>query len=303
MGPNGLDRFRMVAQDAPATANRFMFWEKIHEDNPDRACATQEEAMYRNYQWLVNEKKFAFTIPMWVESLGMNSATYIVIEANGLAGLSLACKGGTTTNPADGNGEWLLQGDGGTSLLDASELTRRGMTVNYGDSYELGDARIMVFCREDNAVTLDLLWQNILGKGHVLPDVIVQNFTPVPRMAFMADGPALASWKSGDGSWTTGDAVWSARSRLFPLVVGAVGELHKRSYYEAPASGNNYNYTGAHKYPIRTVLSALIPPLVKPWMRYIEDTSGAPAARQTGASAGPRALRTNRRYSRTCPRR
>ena len=223
---------------------------------------------------------------MWVESLGMNSATYIVIEANGLAGLSLACKGGTTTNPADGNGEWLLQGDDGSSLLDATELTRRGMTVNYGDSYELGDARIMVFCREDNAVTLDLLWQNILGKGHVLPDVIVQNFTPVPRMAFLDDGPTTGVVEERRRLLVDERRGMGPRSRMFPLVVGAVGELHKRSYYEAPAGGNNYNYTGAHKYPIRTVLAALIPPLVKPWMRYIEDTSGAPAAAQLGQALG-----------------
>ena len=293
VGATGTDRFKMVAQDGsdplhPVPAQQFMFWEKIHENNPDRACATQEEAMYRNYQWLVNEKKFVFTIPMWLESLGLNACSYIVIEANGLAGLSIACKGGTTTNPSDGNGVWVVRGDDGTSVLDGAELTRRGMTVNYGDSYALGDARIMVFCREDAAVSLDLIWSNILGKGHVLPDVIVQNFTPVPSMAFLYDGPTMASWKTGAASWTTSDASWSRRSKMFPLVVGAVGELHKRSYYDNSSGNNNYNYGGAHKYPIRTVLSALIPPLVKPWMRYIEDASPAPASTNWGSRWAPR---------------
>ena len=190
-----------------------MFWEKIHESSAGRACATQEEAMFRNFQWLVNEKKFVFTIPMWVESLGMNSAAYIVIEANGLAGLALAQKGGHTTNPAEGNGEWLLLQNEGTGVIAGAELTRRGMTVNYGDSYTPGDARVMVFCREDNAVTQSLLWQNILGKGHVLPDVIVQNFGPMPRMAFLENGPTLAS---GSSDWTTSGSDWADGANSCP---------------------------------------------------------------------------------------
>jgi hypothetical protein len=43
--------------------------------------------MFRNFQWLINEKKFAFIIPMWIESSGSDSAAYIVIESNGLGGL------------------------------------------------------------------------------------------------------------------------------------------------------------------------------------------------------------------------
>lgn len=275
-------KFKLISSPTH-NADKFVFWEKIAENSSSRQCATQEEAMYRNFQWLVNEKKFAFTIPMWIESLGMNSASFIVIEANGLAGLSNATKGydpADPTNPVKGNGAWVKQallpafsGDPeGTTLIAGSELTtRRNMTVNYGDSYQPGDARVMVFCREDNAVTLDLIWQNILGKGHVLPDIIVQNFSPVPRMAFMSAGPTLAS----NDRTSTWDTAWSTRSTLFPLVAAAVGELHKRSYYQTSSSGYNYNFAGSHKYPIRTVLSSLIPPLVKPWMRYLAN-SGQP---------------------------
>lgn len=281
-GASGLDTDNMplkykMKSSASHGAQKFMFWEKIHEDSSDRACATQEEAMFRNFQWLVNEKKFVFTIPMWVESLGMDSAAYIVIEANGLAGLALAQKGGQTANPEEGNGEWLLLQDEGTGVIAGAELARRGMTVNYGDSYLPGDARVMVFCREDTSVTLGLLWENILGKGHVLPDVIVQNFGPMPRMAFLENGPALGS---GSGDWTTSGSDWEGRSRLLPLVIAAVGELHKGSYYEVPSGGTDYNYnhtSANHKYPLRTVLAGLIPPLVKPWMRHLEDASGAAA--------------------------
>lgn len=239
--------------------------------------------MVRNFQWLANEKKFAFIIPMWLATVGANSGSYIVIEANGLSGLANATKGydsGDPNNPALGNGYWVKRLDEGTGVLDATELSRRSWSVNYGDSYEPGDARIMIFCRESVAVSVSLIWENIIGKGRVLPEIIAQNMEPVSRMVFLQDGPDLGSMAT---DWTTSDAAWTDRSRLFPLVVGAVGELHKCSYYEdsnteawgAPAYDYNYDYAGTdHKYPLRTVLAGLIPPLVKPWFRHITVPEG-----------------------------
>lgn len=289
MGTTGDLKYKLRATDPDTptithtNAKQFVFWEKIRSNDTGRACATQEEAMVRNFQWLVNEKKFTFIIPMWLVAAGANSASYIVIEANGLSGLANATKGydpADSTNPAKGNGFWVKALSDGTGVLDAAELTRRGWQVNYGDSYVPGDARIMVFCRESVAVSLDVIWQNILGKGRVLPEIIAQNMEPVSRMIFLTDGPSKSSMNtpkySGDTSyWTTSDSIWTNRSKLFPLVVGAVGELHKCSYYENGSGDNNYYYAGTnHKYPIRTVLAGLIPPLVKPWMRHITVPEG-----------------------------
>lgn len=288
MGAIGNDKYRLRDNDPDTglthtAAKQFILWEKVRSDYSGRACATQEEAMARNFQWLANEKKFAFIIPMWLATVGANAASYIVIEANGLTGLANATKGydsADPTNPAKGNGYWVKRLDEGTGVLDATELARRGWAVNYGDSYEPGDARIMIFCREHVAVSVDLIWQNILGKGRVLPEIIAQNMEPVGRMVFLSDGPARGSMStdmySGDASdWTTSDSAWTDRSTLFPLVVAAVGELHKCSYYENGSGNNNYYYAGTdHKYPLRTVLAGMIPPLVKPWMRHITVPEG-----------------------------
>lgn len=263
---NAIDKYKLRS-NASHGADRCVFWEKINETDTGRECATQEEAMFRNFQWLLNEKKFVFTIPMAVAVTGINAVVYVVIEANGLAGLGNAHKGCDPSDSADpekGNGFWIKKGSEGLDI-------DHGLPMNYGDSYELGDARVMVFCREDPGVTVETVWGDVLGQGHVLPDVIAQNFSPMARMAFMTEGPELAS---GDRT-ATWDAAWTNRSKLLPLVAGAIGELHKRSYYEAPASSSdhNFNYAGANKYPIRTVLGGLIPPLAKPWMRHLEDTT------------------------------
>ena len=288
MGATGENKYKLRDNDPDTgithtAAKQFVLWEKVHSDYSGRACATQEEAMVRNFQWLANEKKFAFIIPMWLATVGANSASYIVIEANGLTGLANATKGYDSLdplNPAKGNGFWVKRLDEGTGVLNATELTRRGWAVNYGDSYEPGDARIMIFCRESVAVSVALIWENILGKGRVLPEIIAQNMEPVARMVFLQDGSTKGSMSSdmytGDASdWTTSDALWTGRSTLFPLVAAAVGELHKVSYYENGSGNNNYYYAGTnHKYPIRTVLAGLIPPLVKPWMRHITVPEG-----------------------------
>ena len=292
MGATGANKFKMKA-DAANVAQRFVLWEKVPEKSLSRECATQEQAMFRNFQWLMNEKKIAFVIPMWIETAGSDSASFIVIEANGLAGLKGATKGydpADPNDPAKGNGCWLKWAQSHTSdpegltNLDATELTRRGWQVNYGDSGELGDSRILIFAREHNLVNVDLIFTNIIGRGHVLPDVIGQNFDPVPRMGFLVndhanglyDGTEIAS-----GSTIIGNAsnpTWQNRSRLMPLVVAAVGNLHERSYYKTASSGYNYNYAdkALHKSPLKTILSGLIPPLVKPWMWRLQENVASP---------------------------
>jgi hypothetical protein len=289
VGATGADKYKLKA-DAANVAQKFVLWEKVPEKSAARECATQEQAMFRNFQWLMNEKKFAFIIPMWIEAAGSDSASFIVIESNGLAGLKGATKGydpADPNNPAKGNGCWIKWAQSHTSdpegltNCNATELTRRGWQVNYGDSGELGDSRIMIFAREHNLVNVDLIFTNIIGRGHVLPDVIGQNFEPVPRMGFLVndhtnglyDGTEIASGSSIIGN--ASNPTWQNRSKLMPVVVAAVGNLHERSYYKTAASGNNYNYAdkALHKNPLKTVLTGLIPPLVKPWMWRLQETS------------------------------
>ena len=148
-------------------------------------------------------------------------------------------------------------------------------------------------CREHNllgtlGMNLGVIWNNILGRGHVLPDAVGANIPPIPRMAFLQEklvpsdatgdtvytysnafGETAGSWESG--SWS--DA-WAGRNRVFPAVVALAGSLHDRTYYDPAASGSDYNWGGNHKYPLKDLLGGLVPPLAKPMFRHLDDEGG-----------------------------
>ena len=84
----------------------------IHEFNipeSSRALESDEEAFYKNFQWLLYEKRIVIVIPVLTEALGggIQDATYATIIGNGLKGLmnlkpycELTCK-------EQDNGIWL----------------------------------------------------------------------------------------------------------------------------------------------------------------------------------------------------
>ncbi len=61
---------------------------EISEDS--RAVESDEEEFYKNYQWLLYQKRFVLVIPVALEALGdtIQDSVYIVIVANGLKGLT-----------------------------------------------------------------------------------------------------------------------------------------------------------------------------------------------------------------------
>jgi len=261
-GTTGDDKYKLK-DSGSFSSQRFMFKEKIAEDDSIRECGSQEEAMYRNFQWLLLEKKFVFIIPMSVNGLNLLfSAAYVVIEANGAAGLATAKKGTSY-------GRWVLKGDEGVDLDDFR-------SPKYGDSHELGDGRIVIFVREASVlglVSMDLnaVWNTVLGNGKVLPDAVGANIGPITRMAFLQ--PDLVP-SDADASLPAIQTAWENRNRLLPVIIALAGSLHSRTVYEAAASGNNYNYAGDHKYPLKDLLGGLVPALAKPYYRHFTDSGG-----------------------------
>ena len=155
--------------------------------NIARECASQEEAMFRNYQWLMLEKKFMFVIPLhlyaaWATTgLGggaiayLDGAAYIVIEANGIVGLTNARKG-------TGNGVWVSRGVEGTG----SNPVGHRNNPDYGDSLRPGDARILAWAtyyNNSNAPsggTVDpTVVFGLMGSGRVMAEAVGQNIGPV----------------------------------------------------------------------------------------------------------------------------
>jgi len=264
-GTSGADRFKLTPGNFGA--DRFMFREKIRTNDATRECSSQEEAMFRNYQWLALEKKFVFTIPMNVYKsvliITIHSAAFVVIEGNGILGLGNAKKGAS-------NGSWVLKGSEGLDVDD-------GRWPHYGDSTVAGDGRYLAFVKEDSGiVTLSLVWDTILGSGNVFPGAVGQNIDPIVRLGMLQSG--LVESNASGSAWS--DA-WAIRNRIFPVLVTAVGSLHETTKY-TPGTGHDYNYPAStlhpgdegypHKYPIRDVLEGLVPVLAKPQLRYINNS-------------------------------
>jgi hypothetical protein len=291
--------------------HHIRLFEKLQEarqaDNVKRECASQEIAMYRNFQWLMLEKKFVFVIPMIIRA-GMltcwiNSNALIVMEANGFLGQANIKKSGNSST----DGYWVLRGDRG----DLSQSD--GVTSNnpdYGDSSYRGDARILVWARYDSlladTISPEVIWDNVLGNaaatsGYVLPDVIGRNLAPVVNMAFTTQDCRGPNMGTGGGTnfqntiasdstaiGDNGQLIWQNRSKIFPILVALFGVLMDGSYYEVAGSGANYNYSAAavHKYPLLDVLEGLLIPLSKPLTRYYTDSESWTTPPGASASTG-----------------
>jgi len=276
-------------------AGCLWFWEKIADNDPARACASQEEAMYRNFQWLILEKKFVFIMPMrsylGVTAIGANiridALIFTIIEGNGIAGVANARRGANV-------GDWVLKGDRGDDESSVNLGHAQPNGVNYGDSHHLADGRLWILIKEDSSydealgcitqgdyVDINKVWSGILGTGNVLPNVVGSNIAPIARMAFLQSS-LVASNSSDIGN--TASTTWQNRNKLLPIVAALAGDLHMRSHYEPPGVGNSrpywYNFTDAarHRYPLKH-LRDMIGMLASPLMRYYKTP-------YTGASMG-----------------
>ncbi|MDH7555029.1 MAG: hypothetical protein QHH74_15405 [Spirochaetota bacterium] len=287
-GTTGRNQYSDDLDAYTSNSGAIRFYEKISEGDGSRACASQEEAMYRNFQWLVLEKKFVFIMPMtsyvYIKAVAaymcnidlyIDAPLFVIIEGNGLVGMATAKKTGAV-------GTWVFKGNQGFDIVRPQPNG-----VNYGDSFEPGDGRLWVIVKEDSSwksllgntdgdyVGVDTIWDTILGNGNVLPNVIGDNIVTMARMAFLQkDYVASSSSDIGNES----SSVWQNRNKLLPVVTALAGVLHGKSYYEKPLSGYWYNFAGNHKYPLK-YLGDLISSLVSPVVRYYKTP-------YTGASKG-----------------
>ena len=308
VGTTGVDKYKMYSLngttgqgqygndlDASTTnAGALWFWEKIAENNASRACASQEEAMFRNYQWLILEKKFVFIMPMRSYlgllasacgadfNINVDALVYAIIEGNGIAGIANAKKGSQI-------GYWALSGSEGTALGHPQPISG----ANYGDSHTLADGRVWVLVKEDASwdketviivpmtegdyVDINKVWDSVLKGGNVLPNAVGENIAPIARMAFLQSS-LVASNSTDIGNESS--STWQNRNKLLPIVVALAGDLHEKSHYEPPTSGYWYNFAEAskHRYPLKH-LRDLIAMLDSPIMRYYKTP-------YTGASKG-----------------
>ncbi|GAB6097795.1 hypothetical protein JCM14469_40490 [Desulfatiferula olefinivorans] len=234
---------------ADGAAGRLTYGEAVAEADPRRACQSPEEALFRNYQWLMEEKKMVIIIPLKLDLGGPQAVVYQVLEANGITGICNLRK-------YRGNHYWAKAGTDGTSSLP-------------------GDYRIEVVSSAtgaDNVLSALNIYGTTLDCGHATPAVVGMNIQALTRLGFprytgqTERGDGIVDSELGSGEFARGDAVWQERSALLPPFVALISAL--RAHTPPHGSGNNPLKKGIHSFVEGT--SALLKPLI-----YYQKDSGA----------------------------
>lgn len=200
--------------DPASQAGSLVYQELIAETDPSRACASPEEAFYRNYQWVMNEKKMVLVVPFYMDELNtIKGLVFQLIECHGWSGLANVRKYGA-------NHAWAKKGTAGLSTLP-------------------GDYRMEVVTAAPPLSTLAIndtaVYNNNLDCGNATPPVVGHNLAALTRLGF----PRSPEMDRGDGGdydlgsqdFTVGDDIWNHRNALAPLLFSLLAGL--RDY--APA--------------------------------------------------------------------
>jgi len=268
-------------------AGRFHYNELISENEPIRACRSQEEAIFRNYQWVMTEKKMVLAIPMhsngsvgsallktignliginlsWLSSgllFPLESACFQVMEANGFTGL-VSCR------KFRGNGVWAKANHGN----DASQIPgdyRMSLLVGVvkGIQLKIPLLNIVIFEKSIDAATV---YDATLGRGTANPAVAGYNLPPLYRFAFPRQDAfrditnpgntyTYQQCQMGSREFAVGDKNWKERNTLIPIIAALFGRLREESTPE--------------NHSLVRMLNGLLA-VVKPWMFYNKNISG-----------------------------
>ncbi|MDY6932742.1 MAG: hypothetical protein SVZ03_00805 [Spirochaetota bacterium] len=246
--------------------------------NEDRECQTYEEAIYKNFQWLLYDKKMIMVLPLRVALdkwdnpiLGLvrmkgNAAAYIVLEAKGLIGLinlrkSISTGGGTSI---DGNGRWVLEKEinGIDNYQDSTKPGDFRVTFMLGgNEFRMNLKLIITLINHyglNDVLDTDLFFNTVLGKGRVVPEIIGSNINALKILGFFSEDVISSADAGIEGPY------WDQRNPLLMIFTALLGEFHGYSSRE----------TG--KYPFTTLVNGLFPLLAKPLIYYQKDAGPTP---------------------------
>lgn len=212
--------------------------ELIEENDPARGCSSQEEAIFRNFQWLMTEKKFVIVIPMWIRGpvlgLTVESAVFQIIEGHGYAGICPARK-------YRGNRVWAKANTSGVSKIP-------------GD-YRL-DVRVATIVKAIGIVPVDekMIYDNILGNGPATFSVAFHALAPLYRLGFPRS-PLISDeaytegygehgemnfehYQLGSKQFAVGDDNWNKRNMLLPILGALINVLHESATPDSKTIAN-----------------------------------------------------------------
>ncbi|HMY67702.1 MAG TPA: hypothetical protein PL163_13700, partial [Leptospiraceae bacterium] len=228
-----------------------------------RASDSDEEAMYRNFQWLMYEKRFVLTIPIrtYLSSTDVsatagvpfNDAIFVIVVANGLKGLMSAkpfC--GFVKCDALDNGKWLLANQPlktdytqqgaltyfssvpGDSVIQA-EVWGYGVQPLAGGTFSFLD--VNVFSTIYNSILYTKATQPDQFYGPI-PPVISQQFSALELLGFLKDNRTLSNAVTP----SVVGANWDKRNRLLPFIAALSRTLYEQT--DRASSKNAFEYLG-----------------------------------------------------------
>jgi hypothetical protein len=203
-----------ITGNSNASAGSLVYNEVISETDPSRACATREEAFFKNHQWVMNEKKMVFVHPIYMEAsiMDLKAVAYIIIESNGSSGLTLSRK-------YRDKGVWAKKGGTGPSSIP-------------------GDYRIEVVAQASGwaaslLINSDSMYEGNLDCGNTTPAVIAHNLHAeyrlgFPRSPLMERGNNVTDRILGSRDFVVGDnEIWNNRNAFLPILFSLLAGLHE----------------------------------------------------------------------------
>jgi hypothetical protein len=229
---------------------------EINKSDTERAVDSDEDAFYKNFQWLLYEKRFVVIIPTKANLSGVQESLFIIAIGNGLKGMmGLKPNCGPSNSLSDCqtyNGYW--NSSFSTRLKD---VTSKAVGLqNFSSSP--GDSVLMIegwdYGSTGNQVTLQptfiysILYQLLIPvpsnvKG-MIPPVISQNFDVLERLGFLN----TAVVKPSDVT-----TFWEDRNKVTPLVAALAKTIDDQVFIDPTSSANNKD-----PYPILTNLAKLL---------------------------------------------
>jgi hypothetical protein len=219
---------------------------EIAKTDSERAVNSDEEAFYKNFQWLLYEKRFVVIIPARAKldaSLAFEEALFIVAIGNGLKGmmsLKPYCSGSTaSTCGGASNGTW--QKNTSVSLRDnaasykdftASKFSSvAGDSAVYVEGWGYGAAGNLPF-QEALVLQSNLVWPLLIPNPTqvygLIPPVISFNFPVLERLGFTGTTTVTPSLTTAN---------WEKRNKLLPLIVALAKTLDDQA--DATTVGKN----------------------------------------------------------------
>lgn len=255
--------------------------EKIGASGTDqsmRQCSTYEEAIYKNLQWLLYEKKFVLPLPVMVDlnvsllsmvTIRGKVAAFIIVEGNGVMGVLNAHKVESTSG-INGNGKWAKDGGYNESTIPGDY---RVTLMLGGNEMWSNTVSLFEFLAPDlygfNFLDISMLYNLLLKTGTLLPAVLAENVSVMKLLMFLDQNAVTADPPLSSQVCGTASPYWNSRNALVPVLIALLGSVHENASTVPTISGQEFPRTVEVFRTARELLKVLSKPLF-----YYQKASG-----------------------------